>query len=166
MGIGAHRSVVAALGLGLALAVAGCRAGDGAAGDGPGRGGSVEEAEPPSASAAPPSVSPPVAASSSAPASGAGGAANGTDVGACFDGRCRILVTKQPTRVPVDDRFGVGSLEVTSITARSVVVQASGDGMFLSTSVGEGGTGSLNGLGFRVADLRDGQAVLDFFPKK
>ncbi|MFF4755698.1 hypothetical protein ACWD5R_35015 [Streptomyces sp. NPDC002514] len=75
-------------------------------------------------------------------------------------------MTGQPTRIPVDDRFGVGSLEVTSITARSVVIQASGSGVFLSTSVGEGGTGSLNELGFRVAELHEGQAVLDFFPKK
>ncbi|WP_369394296.1 hypothetical protein AB5J72_47175 [Streptomyces sp. CG1] len=75
-------------------------------------------------------------------------------------------MTKEPTRIPVEARFGVGSLEVTSITANSVVVQASGDGMFLSTSVSEGGTGSLNGLSFRVTDVREGQAVLDFFPKK
>ncbi|PNE38417.1 MULTISPECIES: hypothetical protein [Streptomyces] len=75
-------------------------------------------------------------------------------------------MTKPPTRIPVDSRFGVLSLEVTSITARSVVVRAAGHGVFLSTSVGEGGTGSLNGLGFRVVELRAGRAVLDFFPKR
>ncbi|QHA02648.1 hypothetical protein GQF42_04510 [Streptomyces broussonetiae] len=75
-------------------------------------------------------------------------------------------MTKQPTRIPVDSRFGIGSLEVTSTSARSVVVQASGRGMFLTTSVGEGGTGSLNGLSFRVAQVGDGKTVLDFFPAK
>ncbi|MER5546786.1 hypothetical protein [Streptomyces sp. NPDC002589] len=60
----------------------------------------------------------------------------------------------------------MGSLEVTSITASSVVVQASGEGVFLFTSMSEGGTGSLNGLRFRVVDVHDGQAVLDLSPKK
>ncbi|MFJ5837471.1 hypothetical protein ACIQGO_11990 [Streptomyces shenzhenensis] len=156
MGIGAHRSVMAVLGLGMAVAVAGCETGDGPTGDGSGRGGSAKGAGPPSSPAASPS----------APASGVGGAADGADAGACFDGRCRIVVTEQPTRIPVDARFGVDALEVTRITARSVVVQASGDGVFLSTSVGEGGTGNVNGLGFQVTDLHDGQAVLDLFPTK
>ncbi|MFF2808224.1 hypothetical protein ACFVT2_13805 [Streptomyces sp. NPDC058000] len=71
----------------------------------------------------------------------------------------------KPTRIPIDSRFGVGSLEVTRITVRSVVVEASGNGVFLSSSVSEGGTGSLNGLTFRVKELGDDKAVLDFFPK-
>lgn len=149
MRTGAYRGAVAVLGLGMAVAVVGCGSGGGAADGGPGRGGSGAEAGPRPTTAA------------SAP-----DGTDGTDVAGCFDGRCRIVVTRQPTRVPVDDRFGVGSLEVTSVTARSVVVRASGDGTFLSTSVGEGGTGSLNGLGFRVTELRDGRAVLDFFPQK
>ncbi|MER6525791.1 hypothetical protein [Streptomyces sp. NPDC001508] len=168
MGIGAHRGALAVLGLGMAVAVVGCGPGGGAADGGPGRGGSAQGAESPSAPA--PVGSSPVSRSASAspsgPVSGVGGAADGTDVSDCFDGRCRIVVTKQPTRIPVDDRFGVGSLEVTSVTARSVVLRAFGDGTFLSTSVGEGGTGGLNGLGFRVVELREGRAVLDFFPKK
>ncbi|MFJ8788549.1 hypothetical protein [Streptomyces sp. NPDC102462] len=167
MRMGAHRGAVAVLGLGMAVAVVGCGSGGGAADGGPGRGGSGEGAGP----------RPPTAASAPDVADGTDGTDGtdvadvadgtvGTDVAGCFDGRCRILVTQQPTRIPVDDRFGVGSLEVTSVTARSVVVRASGGGTFLSTSVGEGGTGSLNGLGFRVTELRDGRAVLDFFPQK
>ncbi|MFB7494492.1 hypothetical protein ACFC09_07255 [Streptomyces sp. NPDC056161] len=179
MGIGAQRGVLAVVGLGTAVVLAGCGSGDA----GSGHGGSAQGSEPPSPSAAAsstspassassvsptaaPSVSRPAAASRSVPPAGARRTDDGSDVAACFDGRCEVRVTGQPTRIPVDDRFGVGSLEVTSITARSVVVQASGGGVFLSTSVGEGGTGSLNGLSFRVAELHDGQAVLDFFPKK
>ncbi|KOV67558.1 hypothetical protein [Streptomyces sp. MMG1121] len=75
-------------------------------------------------------------------------------------------MTRQPTRIAVDSRFGVGSLEVTGITARSVVVQASGTGTFLASSVSEGSIGRVNGLGFRVERVRDGHAVLDFFPKE
>lgn len=97
--------------------------------------------------------------------SGGGGTADGRSVGACFDGRCEILVTK-PTRIPVDSRFGVGALHITSISARSVVVRASGSGISLATSVGEGGTGTLNGLSFRVKEVSGTQAVLDFFPQK
>ncbi|MEU8973428.1 hypothetical protein AB0D11_29910 [Streptomyces monashensis] len=138
--MGACRSARAALaGLGLAVALAGCGSGAGAGGDGSGQG----SKSPPA-----PVVSPTA------------------DVAACFEGRCRIRVTEQPTRIPVDARFGVGSLEVTDITARSVVVQASGNGRFMASAVGEGGTGSLNGLGFRVEDVHDGQAVLDFFPQE
>jgi hypothetical protein len=71
----------------------------------------------------------------------------------------------KPTSIKVDSRFGVSVLRVTKITADSVVLQSSGAGTFLSASVGEGGTGGLNGLGFRVKSLDGGTAVLEFFPK-
>ena len=91
-------------------------------------------------------------------------AADGTDVGACFDGRCEIAVSK-PLSIKVDSRFGVGDLRVTKVTDDTVVLQSSGAGTFLSSSVGEGGTGGLNGLGFRVKSLEGGTAVLEFFPR-
>ncbi|MGP4052457.1 hypothetical protein [Streptomyces sp. 2A115] len=89
---------------------------------------------------------------------------DGTDVGACFDGRCAIAVSKH-TAIKGDSRFGVSDVRVTKITADSVVLQASGAGASLSASVGEGGTGGLNGLGFRVKSLDSGTAVLEFHPK-
>lgn len=92
-----------------------------------------------------------------------GGPADGTDVGACFDGRCEIALSK-PTAIKVDGRFGVSDLRVTKITADSVVLQSSGaGGTWLSTSLGEGGTGIQNRLGFRVKSLGGGTAVLEFF---
>ncbi|UUU35926.1 hypothetical protein JIX56_42240 [Streptomyces sp. CA-210063] len=95
---------------------------------------------------------------------GESGAADGTDVDACFDGRCEIAVSK-PLSIKVDSRFGVSDLRVTKVTADTVVLQSSGAGTFLSSSIGEGGTGGLNGLGFRVTSLEGGTAVLEFFPR-
>jgi hypothetical protein len=90
------------------------------------------------------------------------GPADGGDVGACFDGRCEIALSK-PTVIPVDSRFGLGTLRVTKITADSVVLQSSGAGTFMRTSLTEGSTGVQNGLGFRVKSLDGGTAVLEFF---
>lgn len=95
---------------------------------------------------------------------GESGAADGTDVDACFDGRCEIAVSK-PMSIKVDSRFGVSDLRVTKVTDDTVVLQSSGAGTFLSSSTGEGGTGGLNGLGFRVKSLEGGTAVLEFFPR-
>jgi hypothetical protein len=67
--------------------------------------------------------------------------------------------------IKVDSRFGVSNLRVTKVTEDAVMLQSSGSGVFLSTSVGEGGTGGLNSLGFRVKSLKGGKAVLEFFPK-
>jgi hypothetical protein len=67
--------------------------------------------------------------------------------------------------IKIDSRLGVSDLEVTKVTEDAVVLQSSGSGVFLSTSVGEGGTGGLNSLGFRVKSLKGGRAVLEFFPK-
>ncbi|WEO99491.2 hypothetical protein A6P39_038645 [Streptomyces sp. FXJ1.172] len=165
MGIGAQRGVVAVLGLGVAVALAGCGSGSGGGtgGDGWGEGAGAPSSTADSSRGS--SASPAASRPASAP-TGTGGGEGSSDVGACYDGRCRLVVTKEPTRIPVDSRFGVGSLEVTGVRARSVVVQASGNGAFLTTSVGEGGTGSMNGLSFRVAEVRGGTAVLDFFPSK
>ncbi|MBZ3901839.1 hypothetical protein [Streptomyces griseiscabiei] len=87
-----------------------------------------------------------------------------TDTKACFDGRCTISVSK-PRSIEVDGKFGVGELRVTKVTDDTVVLQSSGAGTFLSSSIGEGGTGGLNGLGFRVKSLEGGTAVLEFFPR-
>ncbi|MEI5520280.1 hypothetical protein WB401_17595 [Streptomyces brasiliscabiei] len=87
-----------------------------------------------------------------------------TDTKACFDGRCTISVSK-PLSIEVDSKFGVGELRVTEVTDDTVVLQSSGAGTFLSSSIGEGGTGGLNGLGFRVKSLEGGTAVLEFFPR-
>ncbi|MGW0707497.1 hypothetical protein ACWD4G_16300 [Streptomyces sp. NPDC002643] len=90
--------------------------------------------------------------------------ASASDVEACFDGRCDLTVS-EPMTVRMDGRLGVSDLRITKITEDTVVLQSSGAGTFLSSSVGEGSTGGLNGLGFRVKSLRGGTAVLEFFPR-
>ncbi|MFF9038789.1 hypothetical protein ACF090_25340 [Streptomyces sp. NPDC014892] len=92
------------------------------------------------------------------------GTGTGTGTEACFDGRCELTVS-EPLSIEVDSRFGVGDLRVTKITDDTVVLRSSGAGTHLSSSVGEGGTGGLNGLGFRVKSLEGGAAVLEFFPR-
>ncbi|WP_060885707.1 hypothetical protein [Streptomyces caniscabiei] len=94
------------------------------------------------------------------------GTATGTGTGteACFDGRCELTVSG-PLSIEVDSRFGVGDLRVAEVTDDTVVLQSSGAGTHLSSSIGEGGTGGLNGLGFRVKSLKGGTAVLEFFPR-
>lgn len=104
------------------------------------------------------------AESDSGDSTGGSGPADGTDLGACFDGRCEIAVS-EPMSIDVDRRFGVGDLRVTKVTDDTVVLRSSGAGTLLSSSIGEGATGGLNGLGFRVRSLEGGTAVLEFFPR-
>jgi hypothetical protein len=149
---------------GLLVVLAGCGS-SGGQDDGPEEGAGPSSTRTPSraSGAGTPAKSEPPSSPSSPATSGAA-AADGTDAGACFDGRCDIAVSK-PMTIKVDSRFGVSELRITKITDASVVLQSSGPGTFLSASVGEGGTGGLNGLGFRVRSLDGGTAVLEFFPK-
>lgn len=155
------------VGVGVTLAVTAVLTGCG--GSGGQDDGSAEGAEPSStstpsrASGAGTPTGTKQAASPSTSPSDTSGPADGSDVGACFDGRCEIALSK-PTAIKVDSRFGVSGLRVTRITPDSVVLQSSGTGgTFLSTSLGEGGTGIQNKLGFRVKSLAGGTAVLEFF---
>lgn len=159
-----------AVGLALMVVLTGCGGGGGdGRDDGSGEGAESSSTRTPSESARPSSqaASPSTSPSASGPATSDapdGGTGGGTDADACFDGRCEITVSK-PMTIKVDSRFGVSNLEVTKVTEDAVMLQSSGSGVFLSTSVGEGGTGGLNSLGFRVKSLKGGEAVLEFFPK-
>ncbi|MDQ1031761.1 hypothetical protein QF035_009343 [Streptomyces umbrinus] len=153
----------------LMVVLSGCGGGGGGRDDGSGEGAESSSTRTPSESARPssqaasPSTSPSASGpgTSDSPDDRTGG---GTDADACFDGRCEITVPK-PMTIKVDSRFGVSNLRVTKVTEDAVMLQSSGSGVFLSTSVGEGGTGGLNSLGFRVKSLKGGSAVLEFFPK-
>ncbi|MFI9172852.1 hypothetical protein [Streptomyces lincolnensis] len=149
---GSRSRVGVAVTLALMAALTGCGAsgGDDSSGEG---------AESSSTSAPAETRQPPTPTPSPSPSREA---ADGTDVGACFDGSCEIAVSK-PTRVKVDSRFRVPNLRVTKITADTVVVESSGPGTFLRTSLAEGGTGIQNGIGFRLKSLESGTAVLEFF---
>ncbi|MEV2189607.1 hypothetical protein AB0I02_01200 [Streptomyces phaeochromogenes] len=156
--------------LALMVVLTGCGGGGGdGRDDGSGEGAESSSTRTPSESARPssPEESPSTSAPPSPSPSGTAtsdATGGGTDVDACFDGRCEITVSK-PMTIKIDSRLGVSDLEVTKVTEDAVMLQSSGSGVFLSTSVGEGGTGGLNSLGFRVKSLKGGRAVLEFFPK-
>ncbi|MCX4884241.1 hypothetical protein [Streptomyces sp. NBC_00847] len=157
----------AAVALALMAVLSGC-GGNGGRDDGSGEGAEPSTSRTSSrasdAGAPPESVQPPASMSPTISPTSGSATADGTDAGACFDGRCEIAVSK-PMTIKIDGRLGVSDLRITQITDDAVVLQSSGSGMFLSTSVGEGGTGGLNELGFRVKSLHEGTAVLEFFPK-
>jgi hypothetical protein len=165
MNTGSGRVGVAVV-LTLMVALAGCGGGGGGGrDDDSGEGAESSSTRTPSESVRPssPSASPSTPPSPSGPAT-SDAPGGGTDADACFDGQCEITVSK-PMTIKVDSRFGVSNLRVTKVTEDAVMLQSSGSGVFLSTSVGEGGTGGLNSLGFRVKSLKGGKAVLEFFPK-
>jgi hypothetical protein len=100
-----------------------------------------------------------------APAKAAPPAAGGADSNsrACFDGTCRISVSK-PTDIPVDSRFGFSTFAITHIGADGVTVEAEGGGTHLRSGVSPGGTASLNGLSIRVRSVSGHTARLSISP--
>ncbi|MFF6783177.1 hypothetical protein [Streptomyces sp. NPDC012510] len=167
------------VGAALMLVLTGCGGGGGGSGQDDGSGAGTKPSSPTrTPSAASPSEAPgtspskaerPTSPTSSATADSTAEGTDdstddSTDVDACYDGRCELAVP-EPVSIEVDDRFGVGDLRVTKVTDDTVVLRSSGAGTFLSTTLGEGGTGGLNGLGFRVKSLEGGTAVLEFFPR-
>ncbi|MFF2846774.1 hypothetical protein ACFVT5_10615 [Streptomyces sp. NPDC058001] len=84
--------------------------------------------------------------------------------GPCYDGRCRITVSPS-THIEVDPRFGVGGIRIVDIGPTGLALEATGTaGLYLGTAVSEGGTGSLNQLGFKVVSISGRKAVLDIHP--
>ncbi|WP_263172528.1 hypothetical protein [Streptomyces sp. SCSIO ZS0520] len=168
MGAYGYRSTgaaVASVSLGLVLALAGCGGEDEA--DGAARGSAPSTAEKRATPSKTPARKPSPSASPTAKPSPTGtSAADGTDVGACYDGRCEIAVS-EPTEIALDGRFEIADFSIARVTSSSVIVEGTGrGGTFMQTQVGAGGTGGLNGLGFRVKSLAKGTAVLAFFPEK
>lgn len=87
-------------------------------------------------------------------------AAPHTDTSGCYDGSCRITVTK-PVTIRVDaHRFGFGSFRVTRIAASGVTVVADTGGTHLESGVSPGGTAGLNELRVHVLSATDGSAEL------
>ncbi len=48
-------------------------------------------------------------------------ATDGTDLGACADGRCAVLVDR-PVPIPLNPQFKLRNLRVTSITANAIII--------------------------------------------
>ncbi|PZG08572.1 hypothetical protein [Nonomuraea aridisoli] len=91
-------------------------------------------------------------------------AAKKAAVKACYDGRCRLTLTKR-VAFPVDPRFGITRLTV-DFTADIVRVTGSGARAMSRTQIGKGGSGSVNGIGVRVESLSASKAVVVLTPKR
>lgn len=112
-------------------------------------------------------------------------AADGSDVAACRDGNCEIVVSG-PVEIPLEREFGVDRLAITAIAADGVQcraetsraqtlewsvstgqVYASDDGEIYYVEFSQlqaGSTASANQISLRVVALDGERAVLDFSP--
>ncbi len=88
-------------------------------------------------------------------------ATDGSDVAACYDGNCEVVLSA-PTDISVDPEFGVTAITVVTIEPDGVAVQADGPGVSLSGGAGPGGAITLNGVTIRVLAINDASAVLNF----
>ncbi|MGH8795287.1 MAG: hypothetical protein ACRDXX_21925 [Stackebrandtia sp.] len=88
-------------------------------------------------------------------------AADGTDVGACYDGECEIVATAL-LDIPVDPKFGVDLLSVTAIENDVVTLQGTGPGALATLNIGMDAYGVLNGIRVEVTAIVDAEAVLSF----
>ncbi|MEV3936815.1 hypothetical protein AB0K52_12665 [Glycomyces sp. NPDC049804] len=95
-------------------------------------------------------------------------AADGTDLDACFDGTCEVVV-EAGTGIGFDDKFDVGTVQVTAITDDGVTLVLR-DGMS-STSFGVGGGGASGGadgtelLGYTLMSVSGDTAIIAFYPE-
>jgi hypothetical protein len=113
----------------------------------------------PSTAAAPTPAGAPVTTGGAPPT-----ATDGTDVASCRDGSCTVEV-RAGTTIAFDESLRVSSFRVVSIQGDRISMASEypsgGSG---STTTGTGGSGQVNGVGYRVLDVRDGTAVLKFEP--
>ena len=113
----------------------------------------------PSTAAGPTPVGAPVTTGGAPPT-----AVDGTDYAACRDGSCTVEV-RTGTAIAFDRSLRVRSFRVVSIEGDRISMASEypsgGSG---STTTGTGGSGQVNGVGYRVLDVRDGTAVLRFEP--
>jgi hypothetical protein len=131
--------------LACVLALAGC--------------GSSAQPATPSTAAAPTPAGVPVTTGGAPPT-----ATDGTDYAACRDGSCSVEV-RAGTTITFDPSLRVSSFRVVSIEGDRISLASEypsgGSGR---TSTGSGGSGQVNGVGYRVLDVSGGTAVLEFEP--
>lgn len=144
--IAAFRLVAAqAVLLAVGLTLAGC--------------GSPAQPAAPSTAAAPTPAGAPVTTGGAPPT-----ATDGTDVAACHDGSCTVEV-RAGTTIAFDESLRVSTFRVVSIQGdRISMASEHPSGGSGSSTTGTGGSGQVNGVGYRVLDVRDGTAVLKFEP--
>jgi len=98
--------------------------------------------------------------------------ADGSDVGACFDGACEVLISTFPTNVPLDPALGLTNglqaLDVQQLTSDGgVAIALLGPGgavMGVFVLYADGATSSLNGLDMQILAINDRTATLRISP--
>jgi hypothetical protein len=98
--------------------------------------------------------------------------ADGSDVGACFDGTCEVLISSFPTNVALDPALGLTNglqgldvQELSSDGGVAIVLLGPGGavgGVFVLYA--DGATSSLNGLDMQVLAVDGGTATLRISP--
>ncbi|MEJ3750499.1 hypothetical protein WEI85_45480 [Actinomycetes bacterium KLBMP 9797] len=116
----------------------------------------------------PSAAAPPTSAAASSPAAvPLPRAADGTNVRACLDGRCEILVSK-PIDIPLDGRHGIGVLSVTAIDSSGVDFQSVSPSGFVSSfhdqHPDQGGPSTMNKLAIGVIAISGTKAVIRLSP--
>jgi hypothetical protein len=108
-------------------------------------------------------------------------AADGTDVSACSDVECEVLV-RPGTVIPIPKSAGVSDLKVAKVTADRITLtgrvigNSSAGGCYagncdvnsdhgaVTIELGDNSLGSQNGVGVRVHDISNGAAVIELEP--
>ncbi|MEV0348303.1 hypothetical protein AB0H88_21225 [Nonomuraea sp. NPDC050680] len=84
------------------------------------------------------------------------------DVSECFDGKCKITITK-PVSFPVSSTLGFTTLSIARIGA-TVKVEGTGPGVSSSTQLSVGGNGSVGALAVRVLSITHNSATVHLAP--
>lgn len=90
------------------------------------------------------------AAPASAAAPTAAAVAKPPNVRACFDGKCKITITKA-VRFRISSRYGFTRLSIARVGSGMVKVQGTGPGVSSTVVLGSGGRGTINNLSVRVS---------------
>ncbi|MFG1957799.1 hypothetical protein [Nonomuraea sp. NPDC049028] len=84
------------------------------------------------------------------------------DVSECFDGKCKITITK-PVSFPVSSTLGFTTLSIARIGA-TVKAEGTGPGVSSSTQLSAGGNGSVGALTVRVLSITANSATIRLAP--
>ncbi|MEU7853495.1 hypothetical protein [Nonomuraea sp. NPDC049141] len=90
-------------------------------------------------------------------------ASKAPDFKACFDGTCKITITT-PVKFRVSRQFGFTWLSITRVDSSAVRVQGTGLGASSATTLGVGGTGSVNSLSVKVPSITETSATIHLAP--
>jgi hypothetical protein len=98
-------------------------------------------------------------------ATGVQAASARTNLRACFDGNCRITVSK-PVSFRVSGRFGFTKVSVRSGGSGLVRVQGTAPGVSSAVVLGAGASGTINNLAVRAESIKGRKMTVRLTPVK